>query len=505
MLTDSKQAPFATGPKPSPPAREPWSLALLGAGLLAGIYLRWRMVATPRSLWLDPAMLVWNVVERGYLDLWRPLDENQAAPYGFLVLLKTAGLLGDYAEASLLVFPFLAGVAALLLFARLAFEVLGWEGAPFALAPLAFSSTAIYYAGEVKQYSFDLLATALLLWLAWRALRPESGPRAVGTFGGGAMAAAWFSHTSFLVSAALLALLLIAQRRSAAGTRRATFWIAAAVGCHHALLYFLQMRPAASQDLFTAHQAFFAPWPPWQAWTWYRDTFAGYLSFPLGYGAAGLLPLTLMALGLLALRKKRREAGLVLLPLLAALVACQLEKYPLPTGEHDIHSRLVLFTLPCICLLIGRGAASLLPPTGKTPVALVLLVALSWPAAQRSFGDPGYLRQEMRPLVDNLRANLEPGDLVYVYYAAEPAFRFYTRNEPIDHLVGGPVADLDKDLRREAARLAPGRVWTVFAHTFREEDFAFRFILEERGRRLVKHVHEGTVLELYELAPPKAP
>lgn len=490
---------------PSPPAREPWSLALLGAGLVAGIYLRWRMVATPRSLWLDPAMLVWNVVERGYLDLWRPLDENQAAPYGFLALLKTAGTLGDYSETSLLVFPFLASIAALFVFSRLALDVLGREGAPFALVPLAFSSTAIYYAGEVKQYSFDLLATALLLWLAWRALLPGAPTRAAWAFGFGAMAMAWLSHTSLLVSATLLALLLAALCRGEQGTRRASFGMAAAVASHHALLYFLQMRPAASQDLFTAHQAYFAPWPPWQAWTWYRDTFAGYLAFPLGYPAAGLLPLTFLALGLLALRKHRREAGLVLLPLLAALVASLLEKYPLPTGEHDIHSRLVLFALPCVCLLIGRGAASLLPVAGKAPIALVLLVALAWPAAQRSFGEPGYLRQEMRPLVDNLRANLEPGDQVYVYYAAEPAFRYYTRKEPIDHLVGGQVDELDRDLRREAARLAPGRVWTVFAHTFREEDFAFRAILEERGRRLVKHMHEGTVLELYELDPPPAP
>ncbi len=471
---------------------------LTTAALASGIYLRWRMVTLGRSLWLDPAMLVWNVVQRSYAGLFLPLDENQAAPYGFLVLLKAAGSLGGYSEASLLLFPFLFSVAALLLFARLATDILGAEGAPFAVWPLALSSTAVYYAGEVKQYSLDIFATVLLVWLAWRCARGGFAARRLWVFVAGATAAAWLSHTSLLVTAAVLAALGIDAFRSADSRAR---WrlarAAAALLTHHGLLYLLQMRKAAAGDLFSYHSPDFAPWPPWHDFAWYPSAGLGYLEFPLGSPGMIVLPLLGIALGLLALRRRPLEAGLSLLPLLAVLVAAILRLYPLTTGEHDIHSRLLLFTLPCVCLLIGRGFASL--AAGRRAVTLALLVALTYPAAARSFGQPGYLRQEMAPLVEELRSRIEPGDQVYVFHAAMPAFRFYTREQQIEYLAGRPGAAAEADLRRDAEKLHAGRAWVVFAHFYAQEDQIFRRQLEERGERLMKHIHDGAVLELYVL------
>lgn len=476
--------------------------AATALGVAAGLYLRWQMASMGRSLWLDPAMLVWNVATRGYLELWQPLGENQAAPYGFLVLLKAAGQLGGYREGWLLAVPFLAAAAALGLFAWLAVLVLGREGAPFAVWPLGLSSTPIYYAGEVKQYSAELCAAVLLLLLAWRCARAGLARRQLFQFAAGALVAGWLSYSSFLVAGALLAVLFFAARKSAdAAARRRWAVIAATLAGHHGLLYFLQMRPAASRDLFAYHSSAFAPWPPWHDWTWYRDAVTGYLAFPLGSPEALLLPLLGLGLGILALRGRPLEAGLVLAPLAALLAASALKLYPLATGEHDVHSRLVLFSLPCICLLIGRGFASLVPP-GRIGMALLLLAALVYPAGVRSFGDPGYLRQEMRPLVADLAAQLEPGDQVYVFHAAEPAFRYYTRGRPIAHRAGLPGAAGEEDLRRDAAALGAGRVWVVLAHFYSGEDLILRGILEERGERLQKHTFPGAVLELYLLRPP---
>lgn len=480
--------------------REPGSLKyslLIAVGVAAGLYLRWRMAASGRSLWLDPAMLVWNVMQRGYGELFLRLDENQAAPYGFLCLLKAAGSLGGYSEASLLALPFLAGCAALLLFARLAADVLGREGAAFAVWPLALSSTAVYYAGEVKQYSLDLFATTLLLWLAWRCGAGGLEARDIRLFAAGAMLLAWFSHASLLVTAALLIVLAAAVFKTgdAAARRSVAFWGGLVAG-HHLLLYFVQMRNAAGPDLQAVHQPFFAPWPPWQDFAWFRNSLLGYFEFPLGYPGAVTLPLLGAALGLVALRGRRLEAALALGPLLLLLIAGLLRLYPIPTGVHDIQPRLLLFTLPCVCLLIGRGFASLVPAK-RFAVALVLLAALAYPAASRSFGQPGYLRQDMAPLVDDLRSQLEPGDQIYVFHGAVPAFRFYVRREPIPYLAGTVGAASEAQLRPDAAKLAAGRVWVVFSSFWSGEDLIFRGILEERGERLMKHIHGGNVLELY--------
>lgn len=479
-------------------------LALSLAAIAAGVLLRWRMAHLDRSLWLDPAMLVLNLVERGYGELFRPLGLNQSAPYGFLCLLKAAGDIGDYRESALLVPPFLASLVALLAFARLAFRVLGRDGAPFAVAPFALSSTAVYYAGEVKQYSFELAAAALVLLLAWSCAESGFARRESWRFAIGSALLGWFAHSSLLVTAAsLLGLGWIGWRAAEREARRRFAGLGAALAAHHVLLYLVQMRPAAGADLFAYHAAGFAPWPPWRDFSWYRDTLMGYLAFPLGSPGATLLPLLGLGLGLLALRGRRREAALVLGPLAALYLASALRFFPVITGENDIHSRLTLFTLPFVCLLLGRGFASLLPP-GNLAVGTLLLAALSYPAAARSFGEPGYLREEMAPLVVDLEAQIEPGDQIYVFHAAEPAFRFYTRRHPLAHVAGEPMAMAEEALRRDAAKLGAGRVWVVFAHFYSGEDFVFRGILEERGDRLQKHIHDGTVLELYLLRPPES-
>ncbi len=472
-------------------------------GILAGIYLRWNWASQDRSLWLDPAMLVWNVIQRGYGALFLPLDENQAAPYGFLCLLKAAGSLGDYSEASLVLVPFLAAVAALLLFARLAEVLLGRGNAPFAIWPLALSSTAVYYAGEVKQYSFDLLATTLLLWLALRCTRSELDHRSLRLFAGGSILAAWFSHASLCITVAALGALLLEtwRLRNPAAARR-LFWWGALVLAHHGLLYFLQMKPAAGVDLFSYNAAAFPPGLPWQDPAWYRDTFAGYFEFPLGYGGAVLLPCLGVVLGLFSLRHRRFEGALLLLPWLLLFAAATLHLYPLPTGTHDINSRLLLFTLPCTCLLIGRGFAGIVPQ-GRPALALLLLAFLAYPAATRSFGDPGYLQEEIRPLVESLRPQLAPGDQIYVFYTAVPAFRFYSRKEPLAYIAGRPMAEIERDLRLDAEQLHAGRVWSVFTHYYSGEKDIWRAILEERGTRIARQGHPGAVLELYELREPE--
>ena len=86
------------------------------------------------------AMLALNVVDRDYGELLGRLDMNQAAPAGFLLVSKIVGSLADYSEFALRLFPCLLGIAALVLFIRLAVEVLGFWQAPLAYIPMATAS-----------------------------------------------------------------------------------------------------------------------------------------------------------------------------------------------------------------------------------------------------------------------------------------------------------------------------------------------------------------------------
>src|SRR5881392_4485369 len=55
-----------------------------------GIVLRLARYLANRSLWLDEVLLARNILDRSFTGLLAPLDLNQAAPIGFLMLQKLA-------------------------------------------------------------------------------------------------------------------------------------------------------------------------------------------------------------------------------------------------------------------------------------------------------------------------------------------------------------------------------------------------------------------------------
>src|SRR5687767_16036395 len=77
---------------------------LTGLILLAGSLLRLRQYLTGRSLWLDEAMLALNIVNRNYGELFQPLDYDQGAPIGLMLVEKTFNLIFGRNEFSLRLF-----------------------------------------------------------------------------------------------------------------------------------------------------------------------------------------------------------------------------------------------------------------------------------------------------------------------------------------------------------------------------------------------------------------
>jgi len=123
-------------------------------GILAfGALLRTIQYAARGSMWLDELAIAINVSERGMWQLlFRPLELRQIAPPGFLFLEKLGTELLGAGEAGLRLFPWLASLASLFLFWRVAVRFASGPAVAAGLLAFAASPSLVWYAGTAKQY-----------------------------------------------------------------------------------------------------------------------------------------------------------------------------------------------------------------------------------------------------------------------------------------------------------------------------------------------------------------
>ncbi|HEY4270885.1 MAG TPA: glycosyltransferase family 39 protein [Candidatus Udaeobacter sp.] len=442
----------------------------LGAGLRLTAFFH------NRSLWLDEAMLAGSIVSRSYSELARPLAYYQRAPLGYLAAVKTFVLIEGANEYALRAMSLIAALIALGLFT--AFSKTYFHGSDwlFACAVFAVSPISIYYAGEAKQYSQDLLVSVLLLYIVSRRERMGRfwGVAALGAAGAIGM---WFSYAAVFVLGAIGALLAFeAIRDRNIGQSVATVALAITWLFSLAVFYRISVHDLSGHRVMLDYwRDQFVPTSLAEAlrWGWgkYWALFvepmgtqhgnAGYCS-PGGY-VIGLL----FAVGLASLCVARKElAWIIAGPYLFALLAAAFRFYPF----GGFGGRLLLFTLPLTVMGSAEGWR-VLTLNHKWLVGPVLGCAILLPAIKNSEQEALGNVEEVRPLIVRMRDELQSGDRVYVSAGAGPAFAFYAHD--LGYLSGKALhvtienpekpRDISENLRLGNAN-GSGRLWLLYSH-----------------------------------------
>lgn len=465
------------------------------AGILAfGALLRTIQYASLGSMWMDELAVAINVTERGLRQLvFQQLEFRQVAPPGFLLLEKLGVALLGGGEAGLRLFPWLASLASLFLFWRVAVRFASGLAVCAGLLAFAASPSLVWYGATVKQYSGDVAVTLFLALLALRIDEERWSVRRAMVWGLAGGMAILASQPAVLVAAGLGAVLLgrrLWTREPVAPVLAlsAGWALGAAAVTAHSLLV---VPPAVRGFMEGKWRGSFlpAPWAGLPELLWLPDRLLISFSHLLIRVVPRSIPemLFVATFGALALAgvhhlvRRRHGAGLVpAVPPVAGILAATLRVLPL-------YNRLTMFFAPSMLLAAMVGADEVrerFRGRARTAATALVLFPFALPAlAVIAFAPPPYRAEEARPVLAELRARHQPGDAVYAYYSTGLALRFYAPDIPAT-LGGAHRGDSRGYFRELDALRGRPRVWFFHTHGWPCEPEAIRSYLDAIGTEL---------------------
>ena len=519
----------------------PWIIIAIGFILRLDQYL------FNRSLWLDEAFFVANVVDRSFLELFQaPLEyTGHIMPPGFLVMAKLAITWFGNSDFILRLFPFLSGIVSLFLFYFLAKTYVSAPAVLLALFFFAVSDPLIYYSSEFKQYSSDVTITIILLLLAaYIKTHPITFTRLFILAIAGIIAI-WFSHPSVFILATIgiyLAFPYLINRQWQMVVKFIavySIWL-----LNFAVLYFffINIDTLATpwlHQFWTMENAFMPSPFSIEGIRWLYHTFFMILEYP---GTLENIQLAggIIIIGCIALFfDKKGTLFFLIFPVLIALSASIFQKYA-------FSGRLILFLMPSLYLILAEGLTRIQiryfnfsNSFRHTIVLTIILTALvaghpTYNALKHLF-NPRVALEEIKPVLKSVQDRFQTQDLIYLYYWAEPAFRyyasFYNFNYDNCHLIN-PIPEneyiKEVDYFRIKRQVKPvevsdtqcilgvseifhqskldldklsgqGRVWFIFSHILPHEMNLFLNHLDTIGERLEENLQPGASAYLYKL------
>jgi hypothetical protein len=345
------------------------------------------------------------------------------------------------------------------------------------VAFFAVATPLVYYAAEAKQYATDVLVFTFFLWLL--------------AVAGAASVLLSLSAVFVLFGAGLALAVRPLQERDGGALLRLAVIGAAWLLCFGAVTY---LATSDSGTLVSAMRRYWSEWfiPPA---LFIPSRFVAAVRIMLqvpegmGFPAASVMLLLLFALlGLYDIWQRSRVLALFLvLSLVGTVIASMAQLYPMT-------ARFVLFLAPGMIFVLAAGVSFTLRmvPRLRWPVAGVvalLLGLMGFETAAHLRVTPAFAREEIDRSIAEVMQRKRPDDLVYVYYAAVPAFQIY--GKALAAAPGGVVygRDMRSDwsyMLADILKICGRRVWFLWSHPIDRNGVDdvrfFQFVAGKLGR-----------------------
>ena len=484
------------------------ALSVLAA---SGVLVRLLEYSRNRSFWLDEIMLALNVLQKSFTSLvLTPLDYDQAAPLGFLVLAKAAVAVAGNSEYAFRAVPLIAGLLSFFVFYKLCASCrLARPATVLAMFFFMTSLELIRYATEFKQYSCEALFFMATLVMGIAMAGKKIDLRNSLFLGAAGAVLLWFSFCTLFALAALgtvlLGACLIEKRWDELKAISVSF---ACWGASFITLYFFWLKNIAGNPTLEQYWTnSYMPLPLFSVTTllWAMKRLVGMFYFTRGGLGARTAALFFLAGSVLLLRRNPKQALLLILPLVFAFLVSSVHKYP-------VEGRQVLFYVPVLYLLMSEGLASLLQSRYKAVraagIVFVILIARA-PTADflKEYSHSVVYTEDIKSVLDHIQKNMKERDIIYDCYGADFALRYYGHRYGLTgNIIHGIHSEDDRQKYLLDADKLKGnpRVWIIFSHitterTKAEEEYILDHV-KRTGKVLDRIESEGAAAYLVDLS-----
>jgi hypothetical protein len=485
------------------PVREKFFQIAIIAIIAFGIVLRAAKYLPAFSMRGDELAITLNLIHRSPFDLLtKPLDFEQAAPFGFVLAVKTLITLFGQSEYVLRLIAFGSGCASLILMHNLLTKTGGQYGDIFALAAFAFGNYLIYYSAELKQYSSDVLICLTLLFVFYRHVTKETKADDFVLLAVLGVLALCFSYPALFVLAGVGITLFLYHWNDKRNLLRTTLMGSIWAGTFLAI-YFLLLRHQTGDTYlitFWDNLLSFMPMPPWRDLAWFPKAANGLFFVVAGLSSHLILVMPLYILGLWGFWQEKKLPWILVLtiPVVLNVIVSGFQKYP-------FHGRLILYLLPLVLIVLGKGIDLWIGLIRNQALAnivfgvlLILLLTQAVPTTNSYLFTRSYLQDDLKPVLSYVRDNKQDGDLSYLYHYIIEPYEYYAATYGLENLPSVPGQDNSSEAKKyweELSSLPRGeRIWFVFS--FVHEGKMRKGVKQDERELILKYLREnGTLVD----------
>ncbi|MEM3101502.1 MAG: hypothetical protein QXT99_09150 [Candidatus Nitrosotenuis sp.] len=510
-----------------------------------GIALRINRYLYNPSLWFDEARNAMFIIDRPFWEFIPPRSDHTISPQiGFLMLEKLAIQIIGYSEYALRLFPLLFGIISLFLFYKIARYYIQPKAVPVALGLFAILNPLVSLSSELKPYTGDV-AIALLLYVVTIYIQSRKLTAfQIILLGGFGAIVVWFSHPSVFI---LLGVgitsgfsCLLKKEWPKLGRLLITFliWISSFLVVYLIYTRHLMFNFTLTNDrIVWMKDKAFMPFPPTSLSDiqWFLDLPIRIFSFPVGLTFSGIATLTFIVGCISIFSEKKERFFILILPLIITMLASTLHKYVFSAEP-------ILFLVPFILLFVAEGTEYIREKLNHTSkiIGIIFIGLLFLHPLSRStyYVFKPISVEEIKPVLSHIKKNWQEGDILYVYYMSQFAFKYYSKYYPQnyhfnedEYIIGRaprdwyatykrqefkgfwnpekpfsqPYTEIFKEYIEEMNKLKGlKRVWILFSskvprNNIVEENF-FIYHLETIGRQLDFYRKPGASVYLYDLS-----